>query len=275
MRRKNADRAVLAQVLEHVGYGFLGHRAVEIQLYAEIAGLGVHACGFGHRVEQRVDLGDLSEAPEIADEGQRIQAVAQHVATKAQGNVPAGARHRRAPDLLHDRFARGFFGDPGHGCGAEASIEALEKAFAGLAYASERRLPVVGGEAVQKRRHVVAAAEQQGDEPAIDGSAARTDLLQQAFHRMGELHDRVEVERSRRPLDGVGRAEDRGDRLGVLRRLFQPQQGVFHVAQQLAALDDVGLLNDRHAHERLLVARDLAAGAFFRFRGETTTGSPK
>src|SRR5882672_4163312 len=43
--RKNAYSAILAQVLEHVFYGFLGHRAFEIQLHAEIAGLGIHVGG--------------------------------------------------------------------------------------------------------------------------------------------------------------------------------------------------------------------------------------
>ncbi len=222
MRGKNPDRAIVAQVFEHVGYGFLRHRAVEIHLHAEITGLGVHVGGIGHRVEQSGHLGDFPEAAEVADEGQRVQAVAQDVATEAQGDVPAGACHCRAADLLDFGIARRLFGDSRHACDAEVGVQALEKVFPGLANAPERCLPVVGGEAVEKRRHVVAAPEQQGDEPAVDGSPARADLLQQAFHRMGELDDRVEAERSGRALDRVSRAEDRSDRLGVARRLFQP-----------------------------------------------------
>jgi len=69
----------------------------------------------------------------------------------------------------------------------------------------------------------------------------------------------------------VGRAEDRGDRLGILRRLFQPQQRV-SMSRNSSRLSSVGLLSDRHAHGRLLAVQDRVPEDFFRFCGEMTTG---
>ena len=74
--RKDADGAVVAKVIEHVLDRLLVYLAGEIQLHAEVARLRVHDACLRHGIEQGSHRSDLAQAAEVADEGQRIEAVA-------------------------------------------------------------------------------------------------------------------------------------------------------------------------------------------------------
>ena len=62
----------------------------------------------------------------------------------------------------------------------------------------------------------------------------------------------VQPEEARRALDGVGRSEDGVHRFEPVLRLFQAQQGRFHLGQQLTAFGNESLQCGFEVHARLL-----------------------
>src|SRR5205823_11195540 len=124
----------------------------------------------------------LAQAAEITDERQRIEPVPQHIRSESKRDMPRVARHGFAVAAFHfwfvsrQRQPRLWLGRR-----AQAGIQAVEEACARLADSLERRFLVACDEAVEKRRHVVAALEQPGDERAVDRKLARTDELMHAL----------------------------------------------------------------------------------------------
>ena len=94
---------------------------------------------------------------------------------------------------------------------------------------------------VDQLAHVVAHAQEEGNEIAADGDVARTHVVEHVLGVVRERHHVVEAEEAGRPLDRVRGAEDRVDQVFIFRRLFDAQEGVLHRFEQLAAFDDVGV----------------------------------
>src|SRR6266567_6625285 len=290
--RKDADGAVVAKVIKHVLDRLLVYLAGEIQLHAEVARLRVHDACLRHGIEQGGHRSDLAQAAEVADEGQRIEAVAKHVPPEAKRDMPGSARHS-VTGALHFGVAYRCFGRLRHTGVAEACVQGREQAGACLVDWLERGLPVARDQTVDQGRHVIAAPEQQGDELAVDRELAGANQLQHAFHRVSEFDDGIEIDGPGRSLDRVSGPEHGIDQLGIPRRFLQAQQGALHIAEQLAALGDEGLLHHFHSrgHGRLVFVTSLAPEPlmdfapelfldfkrrpFLRSRDETTAGSPK
>lgn len=112
-----------------------------------------------------------------------------------------------------------------------------------LALGQQRRLELALGrvDRVDQGQDVVAAGQQQHHQRVADLDPAGAHLVEHAFDHVGELDDRVQAEQPGRTLDGVGGAKDRVHQLVFLLGLFKPEQGLFHLAQQLPTLGNEGL----------------------------------
>ena len=96
MGGQDADAAVVPHKFKHaLNGGFVG-LAFEADLESEVAGFGVHAGRSGNGIQHGDDVDDLAQGAEVADEGQRVHAVAQHVGAKTQREVPVVRLHRAA-----------------------------------------------------------------------------------------------------------------------------------------------------------------------------------
>jgi hypothetical protein len=87
--RQDVQQAGIAHEIEHPFDLLLAGVGAEIDLEAEIAGFRVHRLVRRHGIDQAGEMGDLAEAGEVAQEGQRVHAFAQHVLAEADGDMPA------------------------------------------------------------------------------------------------------------------------------------------------------------------------------------------
>ncbi len=100
------DHAVVAHKIEHafdlgfVGIGLVGN------LEAQITGFRVHFVGIRHRIGQGSQMDDLAQFRQVTQEGRRIHAFAQYVASKTQRDVPVVGFHLTAAADLDFRFAQ-------------------------------------------------------------------------------------------------------------------------------------------------------------------------
>jgi hypothetical protein len=90
--------------------------------------------------------------------------------------------------------------------------------------------------------HVVAALEQQRDQRRIHGYTALAQAVEYIFDDMREPDDGRQAKQPSGALDGMCGAKHRADGILITWLVFQLQQGLLHDLQQLACLDDKGLL---------------------------------
>jgi hypothetical protein len=87
-RRQDVQLAVVQHELEHAFDGGLGGTALEGDLEAQAAGLGVQRFQRGQRVGKRGHVHDAAQRVHVAQERQRVHAVLQHAGAEAQRDVP-------------------------------------------------------------------------------------------------------------------------------------------------------------------------------------------
>jgi HlyD family secretion protein len=102
-------------------------------------------------------------------------------------------------------------------------------------------LGTASGHGLDQRANVVAAGQQQHHQLVGNAELASAHLVQHAFNHMGEGDDVVQAEQARGAFDGVGSAKNRVHHFVFFFGIFDCEQGVFHVPQQLTALHDEGL----------------------------------
>ena len=98
MRRHDANAAIVLHEFERRFNARLVGFALEVDFVTHVAGFRVHFGGYRHLVERDFHADDLADGSQIAEERQRIHAVAQHIATEMQRNVPVVAAHHAAAD---------------------------------------------------------------------------------------------------------------------------------------------------------------------------------
>jgi hypothetical protein len=87
-RRQNAQRAIILYEFEYAFDAGTVGVGLQRDLESQITALGIHALRVGQGVDQCLDPQNLSDRAQIADEGHRVHAIAQHVATEADRDVP-------------------------------------------------------------------------------------------------------------------------------------------------------------------------------------------
>jgi hypothetical protein len=97
-----------------------------------------------------------------------------------------------------------------------------------------------GGEDVEQRAEVVAAFEHDRRQLAADRDLAVAQLVENVFDLVREGFDEVALDDAGATLDGVRGAEDGAEIVGVVGRLLELEQAVFHREQLVAALGDEG-----------------------------------
>src|SRR5690606_20609770 len=85
---------------------------------------------------------------------------------------------------------------------------------------------------------VVTHGEKEVGQVGVEADVTLAHLVEHVLGDMGEGHDPAQAEDAGRALDGVGGAEDRVDDLGVVRVLFDLEQGLFHAVEQVLAFGD-------------------------------------
>lgn len=131
----------------------------------------------------------------------------------------------------------------------EITPELLNQRLAGLGVLNDQ-LPV--GNGIGEFGQSVAARQQQHDQFVIDLDLVGPHAIQHALDHMSERHHMVQTEEARRALDGVSRTEDGVHRFEPVLRLFQAQQGRFHLGQQLTAFGNESLQCGFEVHARFL-----------------------
>ena len=179
---------------------------------------------------------------QVADEGQRVQPVAQGVGAHAQRQVPgAGGRYRlvsvaaAAAAAFVRRCAAATVG------AADALQRQRQRAALFHQFGRRRALAHLG----QQLFHAVAALQQQRHALVGHRQLAGAHQLQHAFHFVREAHHRVVAEQARGALDGVGGAEGAVHGLGVGRVLLHRQQAVLELAQHVLRFGQEALSGGR------------------------------
>ena len=88
MRRQYPDARIFGNVFEGVFYRCLVGVAAIGEFEAEVAAFRIDLRQIGHRRGQRDDAFDLPEAPQVTQDGDRVEADAQNPDVEAGGNVP-------------------------------------------------------------------------------------------------------------------------------------------------------------------------------------------
>ena len=130
--RQDVNLRVVAHEFEHAFDGGFVLIALEADLETQVAALRVHLRRGWQRRRHRIDGDDFAQRLEETEEGQRVHAVAQHVAAETQRDVPIVGGHRIAAERLD-----GFVAQRRHRRGdlmavVEVEIEALDQALAGM-----------------------------------------------------------------------------------------------------------------------------------------------
>jgi len=260
--RHDGDGGVILRELEHRLDLGLGGRAAQRDLEAEVAGFRVAGGQLRQRVDQGFDVDELAERAQVVDEGERVHAVAQHIAAKAQRKVPVlgsdrdaarrvdleRLRHRRRVDRRRQRRLR----PPRAGATGRVAEEpqAREQGFA-FVFGQRRRV----GHRAHEAGDVVLRLEQQVDELVAECDLAVAQAVEHVLDHVGEVHHRIEPEQTGRALDRVGAAEQGVHVLGGERHGFGAQQDVFHLREQVAAFVEKGGQSLRQIHRLLLGLR--------------------
>ena len=205
----------------------------------------------------------VAELAEVAEERQRIHAVAQDVRTEAQRDVPRVAAPRRSRSRLIG--PGGSLPDPDRGRRRSRSrrLRVRSQPFEERGTLG-REGGVLGHPAgrhlIHQELDVVATGEQQRDQVTRQLHLAAPDRVEDRLDHMGERHHMVQVEETGRPLDGVGGAEDGVDGLGEISGRLDLEQAALHVLEHLAALDDEGLNEVVEVHEPVAAAGEVGPG---------------
>jgi hypothetical protein len=77
--RQDVEIAIVAAEVEHLFDRCLGGMTAKVDFETQVALLRVHLVGLGQGVGERGDVGDFAQVEQIAQEGQRVHAVLQHV----------------------------------------------------------------------------------------------------------------------------------------------------------------------------------------------------
>jgi hypothetical protein len=130
-----------------------------------------------------------------------------------------------------------------------------------------------GGEDVEQRAEVVAAFEHHRRQFAADRDFAVAQLVEDVFDLVREGFDEVAFDDAGATLDGVRGAEDGAEVVGVVGRLLELEQAVFHGEQLVAAFGDEG--TGQFIHRVLSSFLRSIVGRRFQALAEMTIGSPK
>src|SRR5450756_287653 len=119
----------------------------------------------------------------------------QNVAIEAQRYMPRVARHLPAADPMQFLVRWRFTHRRQSGRNSNmVAIQLFHQYGTRLANLVERFPDVVGGQAIEQRRYVVATLEKKSDQVLVDGDAAGPNLFQQTLHRVRKLDNSVETE---------------------------------------------------------------------------------
>ena len=235
--RQDAQVAFVAHEIEDAFDVGLGGARLQADFEAQVTRFRVHLGGRRHGIGERFDAQDLAQAAQVADEGQRFHAAAQHVLAETHRDVPGIGQHHPAARALQviARLLRHHVG-PGCRCRAGGQ-DVFEPRRQRRALGREGRVRGLSarGQHVDQSGHVVAAFEQHGGQLQRDGNIAVAQGVQDVFHVVGKRLDVVAFHDAGAALDGVGDAEDAVDVVAIVRRLFQAQQTGLHCNQQFAA----------------------------------------
>ena len=238
MGRDQPDLAVLPHELEHVLEGGPVGRGIQLDLQAHSAFLGIEGLPLREVAEQGGQVHDLAQGGQVADERERIHAVAQDVPGEPDGDVPAvaaGAVRRGGPGRLGLGQAAGQVGrEP-----FEDEV-ALGPGFRGLGQ--------VGLQVGDEPGQVVVAVQHEADQAAGELQGVAAGPVQDALHDVREAHDMVQPEQAGGALDGVHRPEHGVDRFSGVGVVLQGEQGLLHGGQQFPGFDDVGLFRLVEVH---------------------------
>ncbi|MCY1360162.1 hypothetical protein D9M69_467750 [compost metagenome] len=236
MRRHDVQSAIFADELEGSFDLLLAGVGFELDLVAEITAFRVELGGLGYVVGERVQIGDAAESLQVAQEGQRVQAVAQHIGIGPQGDVPEVAADAVLFEHVDPSAALVPNRQPGVGDGrrlggsrcihVEAGVELAHQLLAQFGVGVDGLAALV--HRIQHPTDVVAAVEQQRQHGGLQVPFAIAHLVQQALHHMGEADQQLQAEQAGRALDGMGRAEDGVDPVGAEPAGLDLQQRLLH-----------------------------------------------
>jgi hypothetical protein len=113
---------------------------------------------------------------------------------------------------------------------------------------------------------VVAAFEHDCRQFAADGDFAVAQLVEDVFDLVREGFDEVAFDDAGATLDGVCGAEDGAEIVGVVGRLLELEQAVFHGEQLVAALGDEGTGQFVHRVLSSFLRSIVVGGGFRRWR---------
>jgi hypothetical protein len=182
-------------------------------------------------------------SPSVVEEvqaGERVHAVAQDAGTEAHRDVPGVGDDDAAP--RGSQFRSSSTGSAGRRAGVAAEELLGQRRQQGVTARLNLGVGLrqAGHEDVEQRAEVVAAFEQDRRQFAADRNLAVAQLVENVLDLVREGFDEVALDDAGTALDGVRGAEDGAEIVGVVGRLLELEQSVFHRQQLVAALGDEG-----------------------------------
>ena len=165
VRGEHNDVAVVGAEIEDLLDGGLRGRALETDLDGNVAALRIQRIEQRDGVAAQIDLADLPQRIQVADEGQRIQPIAQRVAAEAQRQVPGAAARRGRVG----RMGGGFWQQL---CRLGATHGGTQLRTQALAGGRDGGVALAGANLFEQVLHLIAAAQQQGDHRLADRKLA-------------------------------------------------------------------------------------------------------
>ena len=255
--RGHADLAVFAHHLE--SRFDVGRRARSAQHQAEIemAVFGVEGIEGGQAIGAQTDRLDRAQRAEIVEDAQRIESVAKGVDLVVQRDPMCAGRRRSGvaaciavvmgrAALLGDCWQCGHQG----GDQGVALIFDVGRSVGGALARIDQR---------DQAPDLVAALQQHGAGLCAQMRLAFAQCIEKGLYMVGEGNDLVEPEQTRRPLDGVGAAKERIEQLAVGRAVFEFEQQLLELVEELDRFADES--GQRIAQEVFIVVRKNAHGA--------------
>ena len=190
MRRQNAHFAFVTHKLEDVFNRGLAGVAQQGNLKAQVAALRVHLRQRWQGIAQGFNGGNTAQRLQVADKGQRVHAVLQHLGAKAQRDMPVIAEHPLAINVPQFCFILHL--DDHRSCHlcAQQQVQLRQQGQA-LLLQLGIGLFLAGGNALHQGLDMVATRQQQRHQRRIDFQLAGAQLVQQVFHHMGKGHHMV------------------------------------------------------------------------------------
>jgi hypothetical protein len=235
--RQDVEVAVVTTEVEHTLDGVLAGVAAEADLESQVAQLRIHRLGIRQGIDQRGHVGDLAEIQQVAQEGQRIHAVFQDIATETDRDMPAvidGGVRILALDI---RLGFGQHGLDG------SRLAFAEEGLQGFADRRARRrqirvhVKLAPGDQVKQGTDVVATQQQCGNHFTADRDLAVAQAVEHVFQDVGEAFHGMDFDHPGAALDGMRGAEHGIDGFGVVIAFFELHQAAFHGFELLAGLD--------------------------------------